>query len=148
MWLFFSCNIYMCIQSENYGDFRHTCKPCNSEIPALRFPRKDPINPCKHLQCSKELTVLICKLCLEKSYLSQQGHWQFSFRSFSIFDGVELINFPDGQKYIWNSSAIEELSLKWTCKKIYYRQILIMYSILYWYKYLLTSTDLHIWSSW
>ena len=29
-----------------------TCKLCNSEIPALRFPRKDPVNPCKHLQCT------------------------------------------------------------------------------------------------
>ena len=67
---------------------------------------------------------------LEKSYLSQQEHWQFFFRSFSIFDGVELINFPDGQKYIWNSWAL--LSLKWKSKK----------------KVLLTSTDLHIWSSW
>ena len=43
-YLFFSCNIYMCIQSENYGDFRQcvipitiTCTlqgtPCNTGIP-------------------------------------------------------------------------------------------------------------------
>jgi hypothetical protein len=31
-----------------YAECRHTCKPCNSEIPALRFSRKDPVNPCKH----------------------------------------------------------------------------------------------------
>ena len=34
-----------------YAECRHTCKPCNSEIPALRFPFKDPVNPYKHLQC-------------------------------------------------------------------------------------------------
>ena len=30
---------------------RVTCNPHKFEIPALRFPRKDPVNPCKHLQC-------------------------------------------------------------------------------------------------
>jgi hypothetical protein len=29
---------------------RVTCNPCKFEIPALRFPRKDPVNPCNHLQ--------------------------------------------------------------------------------------------------
>jgi hypothetical protein len=28
-----------------------TCNPHKFEIPALRFPRKYPVNPCKHLQC-------------------------------------------------------------------------------------------------
>ena len=33
---------------------RVTCNPHKFEIPALRFPRKDPVNPCKHLQCSSQ----------------------------------------------------------------------------------------------
>ena len=47
-----------------YAECRYTCKPCNFEIPALRFPRKDPVNPCKHLQCASvinfEPTYIIC----------------------------------------------------------------------------------------
>ena len=34
------------------GDCRYTCNPHKFEIPTLGFPRKDPVNPCKHLQCS------------------------------------------------------------------------------------------------
>ena len=29
-----------------------TCNPHKFEIPALQFPYKPPVNPCKHLQCS------------------------------------------------------------------------------------------------
>ena len=29
-----------------------TCNPHKFEIPALRFPYKPPVNPCKHLQCT------------------------------------------------------------------------------------------------
>ena len=40
-----------------YGDFQitgivGTCNPHKFEIPALWFPYKPPVNPCKHLQCS------------------------------------------------------------------------------------------------
>ena len=31
---------------------RVTCNPYRFKIPALQFPRKDPVNPCKHLQCT------------------------------------------------------------------------------------------------
>ena len=41
---------------QNYRDCKYTCNPHKFEIPALRFPRKDPVIPCKHLQC----TVLHC----------------------------------------------------------------------------------------
>ena len=29
----------------------YTCNPHKSEIPALRFPNRVPVIPCKHLQC-------------------------------------------------------------------------------------------------
>ena len=32
-----------------------TCNPHKFEIPALRFPYKPPVNPCKHLQCINTL---------------------------------------------------------------------------------------------
>ena len=35
------------------GDCRWTCNLLKFEIPALGFPRKDPVNPCKHLQCEQ-----------------------------------------------------------------------------------------------
>ena len=34
-------------------DFGYTCNPRKFEIPALRFPRKVPVNPYKHLQRRK-----------------------------------------------------------------------------------------------
>ena len=37
---------------QNYRDCGYTCNPHKFEIPALQFPRKDPVIPCKHLQCS------------------------------------------------------------------------------------------------
>ena len=40
------------IYFKNYRDYRYTCNPRKFEIPALRFPRKVPVNPCKHLQCT------------------------------------------------------------------------------------------------
>ena len=36
---------------QNYRDCGYTCNPHKFEIPALWFPRRDPVNPCKHLQC-------------------------------------------------------------------------------------------------
>ena len=39
------------IYFKNYRDCKYACNPCKFEIPALRFPRKVPVNPCKHLQC-------------------------------------------------------------------------------------------------
>ena len=35
-----------------------TCKPCKFEIPADSFPRKVPVNPCKHLQCMVSLSTI------------------------------------------------------------------------------------------
>ena len=40
------------IYFKNYRDCGYTCNPRKFEIPALGFPRKDPVNPCKHFQCS------------------------------------------------------------------------------------------------
>ena len=37
---------------QNYRDCRYTCNPHKFEFPALWFPRRDPVNPCKHLQCA------------------------------------------------------------------------------------------------
>ena len=37
---------------QNYRDCGYTCNPHKFEIPALRFPCRVPVNPCKHLQCS------------------------------------------------------------------------------------------------
>ena len=37
---------------QNYRDCGYTCNPHKFEIPALRFPRKVTVNPCKHLQCN------------------------------------------------------------------------------------------------
>ena len=34
-----------------YRNSGYTCNPHKVEIPALRFPRRVPANPCKHLQC-------------------------------------------------------------------------------------------------
>ena len=39
------------IYFKNYRDCGFTCNPRKFEIPALRFPRRVPVNPCKHLQC-------------------------------------------------------------------------------------------------
>ena len=36
---------------QNYRDCGYTCNPHKFEIPALWFPRKDPVIPCKHLHC-------------------------------------------------------------------------------------------------
>ena len=38
---------------------RYTCNPHKFEIPALGFPRKDPVNPCKHLQCGSPATASV-----------------------------------------------------------------------------------------
>ena len=43
---------------QNYRDCGYTCNPHKFEIPALRFPRRVPVNPCKHLQCSALLHFL------------------------------------------------------------------------------------------
>ena len=40
------------IYFKNYRDCGYTCNPRKFEIPALRFPRKVSVNPCKHLQCT------------------------------------------------------------------------------------------------
>ena len=45
------------IYFKNYRDCGYTCNPRKFEIPALRFPRKVPVNPCKHLQCTFFFTV-------------------------------------------------------------------------------------------
>ena len=37
---------------QNYRDCRYTCNPHKFEFPALRFPHRVPVNPCKHLQCT------------------------------------------------------------------------------------------------
>ena len=37
---------------QNYRDCGYTCNPHKFEIPALRFPRRPPVIPCKHLQCT------------------------------------------------------------------------------------------------
>ena len=44
------------IYFKNYRDCGYTCNPRKFEIPALRFPRKVPVNPCKHLQCNYSKT--------------------------------------------------------------------------------------------
>ena len=40
-----------------------TCNPHKFEIPALQFPRKVPVNPCKHLQC---MSVEIFQILLDE----------------------------------------------------------------------------------
>ena len=56
-WLFFQSlknprkQRTLCICFKNYKDCGYTCNPRKFEIPALRFPHKDPVNPCKLLQC-------------------------------------------------------------------------------------------------
>ena len=40
------------MEFQNYRDCRYTCNPHKFEIPALRFPHRVPVIPCKHLQCS------------------------------------------------------------------------------------------------
>ena len=37
---------------QNYRDCRYTCNPHKFEIPALWFPCRVPVIPCKHLQCA------------------------------------------------------------------------------------------------
>ena len=37
---------------QNYRDCGYTCNPHKFENPALRFPCRVPVIPCKHLQCS------------------------------------------------------------------------------------------------
>ena len=40
------------IYFKNYRYCGYTCNPGKFEIPALKFPCKVPVNPCKHLQCT------------------------------------------------------------------------------------------------
>ena len=44
------------IYFKNYRYCRYTCNPRKFENPALQFPRKVPVNPCKHLQCTVSCT--------------------------------------------------------------------------------------------
>ena len=37
---------------KSYRDCGYTCNPHKFEIPALRFPCRVPVIPCKHLQCN------------------------------------------------------------------------------------------------
>ena len=39
------------IRVSKFQGLQVTCNAHKFEIPALLFPRKDPVNPCKHLQC-------------------------------------------------------------------------------------------------
>jgi hypothetical protein len=48
-----------------------TCNPHKFKIPALRFPYKDPVNTCKHLQCS------LLFLCLGRSIVRDKPHFHF-----------------------------------------------------------------------
>ena len=42
---------------QNYRDCGYTCNPHKFEIPALRFPCRVPVIPCKHLQCNETLSI-------------------------------------------------------------------------------------------
>ena len=58
------------MELQNYRDCGYTCNPHKLEIPALRFPCRVPVIPCKHLQCifsSNHLTVI-------KPYFSIKKH--------------------------------------------------------------------------
>ena len=58
---------------QNYRDCRYTCNLHKFDIPALRFPRKDPVIPCKHLQCgpfrskNRLLGIIIWHQCIESA---------------------------------------------------------------------------------
>ena len=52
MCTYFSIAISTCLpKPRNYRDCGYTCNPHEFEIPALRFPCRVPVIPCKHLQC-------------------------------------------------------------------------------------------------
>ena len=52
----------------------YTCNPHKFEIPTLRFPRKVPVIPCKHLQCRNCGLKVKVKSILDKIFLKFL-HW-------------------------------------------------------------------------
>ena len=72
---------------QNYRDCGYTCNPHKFEIPALRFPRKDPVNPCKHLQCTGD----------HSKYRAKQEH---PVVNFAIFKNYKFWNLAKNE-YIW-----------------------------------------------
>ena len=44
---------------QNYRDCGYTCNPHKFEIPALQFPCRVPVIPCKHLQCTSARQIKI-----------------------------------------------------------------------------------------
>ena len=59
-----------------------TCNPHKFEIPALWFPYKPPVNPCKHLQC---IFLKICKFNHQKKK-NQNGRIKKKLAKISLID--------------------------------------------------------------
>ena len=49
---------------KSYRDCGYTCNPQKFEIPALRFPCRVPVIPCKHLQCRHISSFLVDTLTI------------------------------------------------------------------------------------
>ena len=57
---------------QNYRDCGYTCNPHKFEIPALQFPCKVPVIPCKHLQCTTTTYIHTTKDSLAPLFYLQQ----------------------------------------------------------------------------
>ena len=74
---------------QNYRDCGYTCNPHKFEIPALWFPHRDPVNPCKHLHSRKSQVYYSFFLFLRK-----KGLFKNSFYALSTNPG--LVRFCNG----------------------------------------------------
>ena len=64
---------------QNYRDCGYTCNPHKFEIPALRFPRRPPVIPCKHLQCGFQKLNVWCWGCwYQHQRFNCRPEWSFA----------------------------------------------------------------------
>ena len=67
------------IYLKNYRDCGYTCNPRKFEIPTLWFPRKVPVNPCKHLQCRKSIFIYRLYLMMQSVINETKKFFDCSF---------------------------------------------------------------------
>ena len=65
------------MEIQNYRDCGYTCNPHKFEIPAVRFPCRVPVIPCKNLQCTSYVhspskclawVKICCHVCLDQNF--------------------------------------------------------------------------------
>ena len=75
---------------QKYRDCRYTCNPHKFEIPALRFPCRVPVIPCKHLQCT---CVPLIDVYLEEIQCSNRFSKMSSMFSRKLFFQFQIMSY-------------------------------------------------------